>query len=155
PTAQNVRTYADVVIQRAALRSIHAAVRDSTDADELLSDIDEPLQRLREAMRADRTPWSPTVISYGAEFDPAAIPLRQWLLGTRRSLGEVTVDSGPPGTNKSMLMQTDAVSIVTGRRILNDAAHMQGEVLFLVGEDMRRDFEARLAAILTRHHIGG
>jgi hypothetical protein len=95
---------------------------------------------------------APPVTTYGKGFDAATIPQRQWLLGRRRSVSEVTVDAGPPGTNKSTLMLTDAVSITTGRRIL-DYVHRTGGALFLAGEDARRDVEARLAGILTRYHI--
>jgi RecA-family ATPase len=65
----------------------------------------------------------------------------------------MTVDVGPAATNKSMLMLTDAVAIVTGRSILDDIAHEQGEVLLFAGEDARRDVEARLAGILQHHEI--
>jgi len=95
----------------------------------------------------------PAVTAYGADFNPAAIPRRRWLLGSRRSVGEVTIDAGPPGVNKSTLMLTDAVAITTGRQILADEVHERGGVLLLAGEDARRDVEARLAGILTRHQI--
>ncbi|MGH8290611.1 MAG: AAA family ATPase [Steroidobacteraceae bacterium] len=98
--------------------------------------------------------WQPpAVTTYGAAFNAAAIPLRQWVIGWRRSRGELTVDAGPPGVNKSMLMLTDAVAIVTGRQILADRVHQTGGVLFLVGEDARRDFESRLAGILAHYRI--
>lgn len=95
----------------------------------------------------------PPVVTYGANFNPAQIPLRRWLLGQRRSVGELTVDVGPPGVNKSMLMLTDAVAIVTGRALLADPVHETGEVLLLAGEDARRDIEARLAGILTYYQV--
>lgn len=104
-----------------------------------------------EPSTADWVP--PEVQTYGAGFDPARIPPRRWLVGNRRSIGELTVDIGPPGTNKSMLELADAVAIATGRQTLNDAVHETGGVLFLVGEDGRRDFEARLAALLQHHAI--
>ena len=98
--------------------------------------------------------WTPPKFAtYGASFDPSKIPLRRWLLGTRRSIGEVTVDAGPPGTNKSTLMLTDAVAIATGRKILADEVHERGSVLFLAGEDARRDVEARIAGILEFYDI--
>jgi hypothetical protein len=98
--------------------------------------------------------WIPPAIStYGAAFDAAKIPLRRWLVGRRRSIGEVTVDAGPPGVNKSTLMICDAVAITTGRKILADDVHERGEVLYLAGEDARRDVEARLAGILAHFHI--
>ena len=98
--------------------------------------------------------WTPPKFAtYGASFDPAKIPLRRWLLGNRRSVGEVTVDAGPPGVNKSTLMLTDAVAITTGRKILNDEVHETGSVLFLAGEDARRDVEARVAGILKYYEI--
>lgn len=98
--------------------------------------------------------WTPPLVhTYGEGFDPASIPLRQWLLGRRRSRGEVTIDVGPPGVNKSSLLVTDAMAIVTGRPLLDDEVHEQGDVLIFVGEDARRDVEARIAAILQRHEI--
>ena len=103
---------------------------------------------------APTTKWTPpSVVSYGAGFDAAKIPLRRWVLGTRYSRGEVTVDVGPPGTSKSTLMLSDSVQITTGRRILNDEVHVRGGVLYLAGEDSRRDIEARLAAILETYKI--
>ncbi len=102
----------------------------------------------------DAPEWTPpSFATYGASFDPAKIPLRRWLLGNRRSVGEVTVDAGPPGTNKSTLMLTDAVAIATGRKILADEVHERGSVLFLAGEDARRDVEARIAGILEFYDI--
>lgn len=95
----------------------------------------------------------PIVATYGAGFNAAKIPKRRWILGHRRAEGEVTVDVGSPGTNKSMIELTDAVAIATGRKILADDVHVQGHALMLVGEDARRDVEARLAAILQRYHI--
>ena len=96
---------------------------------------------------------APSFATYGAGFDPAQIPLRRWLLGNRRSVGEVTIDAGPPGVNKSTLMLTDAVAIATGRKILADTVHETGGVLYLAGEDARRDVEARLAGILQFYEI--
>jgi hypothetical protein len=95
----------------------------------------------------------PAVVTYGPAFDASKIPLRRWLLGRRRAIGEVTVDAGPPGVNKSMLMLSDAVSIATGRKILADEVQESGAVLLLAGEDARRDVESRLAGILARHNI--
>lgn len=114
------------------------------------------IARGKQQVSPDEAPprWEPpAVVTYGAGFDPSKIPLRRWILGRRRAIGEVTVDAGPPGVNKSMLMLTDAVSIVTGRAILSDRVYETGEVLFLAGEDARRDVEARIAGILTRYHI--
>jgi AAA domain/Bifunctional DNA primase/polymerase, N-terminal len=98
--------------------------------------------------------WTPpAVATYGASFDASQIPLRRWLLGHRRSVGEVTLDAGPPGVNKSTLMLTDAVAIATGRKILADEVHESGHVLLLAGEDARRDIEARIAGILAYYRI--
>ena len=124
---------------------------------------DRRLRHLREFLGLQEGPrhdqqaggeWSPpSVTSYGAAFDPARIPLRRWLLGSRRSVGEVTIDAGPPGSNKSTLMLTDAVAIATGRQILADKVHEIGGALCLWGEDARRDVEARLAGILELYRI--
>lgn len=98
--------------------------------------------------------WQPPLVrTYGAAFNPAAIPRRQWVLGNRYSRGEVTGQIGPPGVNKSMLLLTDAVAIATGRTLLRDPVHTTGHVLRLVGEDARRDDEARLAAVCQQYRI--
>ena len=100
------------------------------------------------------TEWPPpNFATYGVDFDPSKIPLRRWLLGNRRSVGEVTIDAGPPGVNKSTLMLSDAVAIATGRKILADRVHETGGVIYLAGEDARRDVEARLAGILQFYEI--
>lgn len=98
--------------------------------------------------------WQPPPAhTYGANFNPAEIPLRQWLLGHRRAMGEVTVDIGPPGVNKSSLILIDAVAIVTGRKLLADVPYLKGDVLLFAGEDSRRDVEAKLAGILCHYKI--
>jgi len=98
--------------------------------------------------------WAPPpVVTYGEDFDPAAIPLRQWLIVGRYARGEGTVYGGPPGVNKSSLLLVDAVQTVTGRNLLGDRIDQTGAVLFLVGEDRRRDFEARLAGVCAFYNI--
>jgi len=98
--------------------------------------------------------WQPPqAYTYGADFNSADIPHRQWLLGHRRALGEVTVDIGPPGVNKSTLILIDAVAIVTGRTLLADKPYSMGDVLLFAGEDSRRDVEAKLAGILAHYQI--
>jgi RecA-family ATPase len=98
--------------------------------------------------------WQPPrVHSYGGRFAPTEIPPRQWLLGHRRAVAEVTADIGPPGVNKSTLLLNDAVAIVTGRPLLADKPHLTGDVLVFAGEDSQRDVEAKLAGILTHYRI--
>src|ERR1700677_1920755 len=100
------------------------------------------------------TAWAPPpVTTYGASFDPAAIPLRQWLILGRHARGEGCAIVGPPGTNKSSLLLMDAVQIATGRNLIGDRVDETGAVLFMVGEDGRRDFEARLAGVLAHYHL--
>lgn len=99
--------------------------------------------------------WQPpTAASYGVEFVPAEIPLRNFVLGNRRARGEVTAVIGPPGCNKSSVELTDAISIAIGRALFHGDRHcVQGDVLFLAGEDARRDVEARIAAILQENKL--
>jgi len=100
------------------------------------------------------TGWHPPqAYTYGVNFNPEDIPHRQWLLGHRRAMGEVTVDIGPPGVNKSSLILIDAVAIVTGRTLLADVPYAKGDVLLFAGEDSRRDVEAKLAGILAHYQI--
>ena len=107
----------------------------------------------RDPQGATQTWVPPLVHSYGEGFDPKAIPLRQWLLGHRRSRSEVTVDVGPPGVNKSTLLITDAIALASGRQLLADEVHIPGDVLLLAGEETRRDVEARIAAVLEWHQM--
>ena len=98
--------------------------------------------------------WAPPpVATYGAGFDPAKIPRREWLIAGRYARGEGTALVGPPGTNKSMLFLSDAVAIASGTPIIAGERVERGGVLILVGEDSRRDVEARVAAICQRHGI--
>jgi hypothetical protein len=114
----------------------------------------EDVQAAADKTVPDPEKWvAPEFVTYGKAFDPQKIPKRRWLLGRRRAVGEVTVDAGPPGVNKSMLLLTDAVAIVAGRKLLADELHETGGVLLLAGEDSRRDVEARLAGILAYYSI--
>lgn len=98
--------------------------------------------------------WNPPALtSYGAGFDPSKIPPREWVIKGRYALGEGTAIAGPPGTNKSSLLLVDAVQITTGRNLLGDTIERTGCVLFLVGEDRRRDFEARLAGVCEFYKV--
>lgn len=98
--------------------------------------------------------WSPpAVATYGAAFDPAAIPRREWVIAGRYARGEGTAVVGPPGTNKSTLFLADAVAIASGAPIVPGERVARGAVLLLVGEDSRRDVEARIAAICQRHGV--
>jgi hypothetical protein len=165
PTAANVRAYAGIVVERSRVRQLQRIGTEIADATRAGSASGAILARLRlylekfptgdgtaDQQHANSGWQAPAIATYGASFNASAIPERQWLLGRRRSVGEVTIDAGPPGCNKSTLMLTDAVSIATGRRIL-DYVHRTGSVLFLAGEDARRDVEARLAGILAHYQI--
>jgi hypothetical protein len=138
----------------------HPHARDQTDPGRAVQRcIDkarsEPATK-RSPAGAEPTEWTwtpPAVATYGVSFDPTAIPLRQWLILGRLARGEGTAIAGPPGTNKSSLLLVDAVQLVTGRSLLGDRIDETGDVLFLVGEDRRRDYEARLAAVCTHYHL--
>jgi hypothetical protein len=122
--------------------------------DSEVADIACSVARYEPAPELAEPAWSPPhITSYGEAFTPAAIPRRQWLIYGRYASGECTAIVGPPGTNKSSLLLTDAVQLVTGRSLIGDCIERGGEVLFLVGEDRRRDFEARLAALCEYYGI--
>ena len=137
-----------------ALRGLNAAKCRPPVPDDELQTIARGKEQIEPEAVEDSAEWKPPAfVTYGASFDPSKIPLRRWLLGNRRSVGEVTIDAGPPGVNKSTLMLSDAVAIATGREILGDKVHESGGVLYLAGEDARRDVEARLAGILQYYEI--
>jgi RecA-family ATPase len=133
----------------------HPHAVDQTDADRAVQRcIDKAREDAAGIDADDQYEWvPPPVVTYGEHFDPAAIPLREWLIRGRYALGEGTAIAGPPGTNKSSLLLTDAVQLVTQRSLLGEAIDKGGGVLFLVGEDRRRDFDARLAGLCEHYRI--
>lgn len=94
----------------------------------------------------------PLVLRAARLPDPATIPPRRWLLGTQLLRGNVTVLVAPGGTGKSIYAMTVALSLATGRRLLD--LHVWERVnASVINEDPMDELERRNAAIMIRHKI--
>ena len=85
--------------------------------------------------------------------DPAAIPPREWLLGTRLVRRFVSLLVAPGGVGKSALALASAVSLASGRNILDEHVHHSVPAWVLNLEDPADELHRRLAALMRLHRI--
>lgn len=85
--------------------------------------------------------------------DPAAIPPREWLYGTRLIRRFVSVLAAPGGAGKSALALGQAVALATGRPILGEPVHHAAPAWVLDLEDPPDELDRRLAACLRLHGL--
>jgi hypothetical protein len=103
-----------------------------------------------EAARSDR----PALAAVAAPLpDPATIPPREWLYGTRLIRRFVSVLAAPGGAGKSALALAQAVALATGRPILNERVHHAAPAWVLNLEDPLDELNRRLAACLRLHGL--
>ncbi len=85
--------------------------------------------------------------------DPATIPPREWLYGTRLIRSFVSVLAAPGGVGKSALALGIAVALAAGRPILGERVHHSVPVWLLNLEDPLDELNRRLAALLQLHGL--
>jgi hypothetical protein len=85
--------------------------------------------------------------------DPATIPPREWLYGTRLVRRFVSVLAAPGGAGKSALALAQAVALASGRPILGERVHHAAPVWLLNLEDPLDELNRRLAACLRLHRL--
>jgi hypothetical protein len=85
--------------------------------------------------------------------DPASIPPREWLYGTRLIRRFVSVLVAPGGTGKTNFVIGCALALVTGRAILGDTVHHRVNSWILNLEDPMEELERRVAAMMMCHKI--
>lgn len=87
--------------------------------------------------------------------DPASIPPRQWLFGSHYIRGYATGTVAPGGTGKTSLVQTEALSMATGRDLIGgikpDADPLRVWLWNL--EDPAEEVGRRFAAAVIHHGI--
>lgn len=83
----------------------------------------------------------------------AEIPLRQFLYGVHLIRNYITADVAPGGVGKSTQIVTDALAMVTGRRLLSDEPKGKLRVWLWNGEDPRDEIERRVSAACLYHGI--
>ena len=87
--------------------------------------------------------------------DPAAIPPREWLLGTRLVRRFVSLLVAPGGVGKSALALASAASLAAGRNILDEHVHHSVPAWVLSLEDPADEAHRRIAALMRLHGIAG
>ena len=104
----------------------------------------------REAFAAEAVP----LLARAAPLpDPAAIPPREWLLGTRLVRRFVSLLVAPGGVGKSALALASATSLAAGRNILDEHVHHSVPAWVLNLEDPADEAHRRLAALMRLHGI--
>jgi hypothetical protein len=95
----------------------------------------------------------PLAPAFVEDLNVAMLPRRRWLLGRSLLRGNVTVTVAPPGVGKSTLSIEQAVAIITGVEITDQAVHEQSRVWIYNNEDDADELKRRLAAILQHWDI--
>ncbi|ACI93261.1 RecA-family ATPase [Afipia carboxidovorans OM5] len=85
--------------------------------------------------------------------DPRSIPPRQWVYETHYIRGYVSVTVSPGGVGKTSKKIVEALSMATGRDLLNETVHERARVWFWNGEDPREEMDRRLAAACVLYDI--
>lgn len=85
--------------------------------------------------------------------DPATIPPRQWLYGTRLIRRFVSVLVAPGGTGKTNFVMGVSLALTSGRPILGDTVHHRVNSWILNLEDPMEELERRIAAMMMCHKI--
>lgn len=91
------------------------------------------------------TPW--------AFKDPSSIPPRSWIYGTHYIRKFVSVTVSPGGVGKTSKSIVEALSMATGRDLLNETVHERARVWLWNGEDPRDELDRRIAAACTLYEI--
>jgi RecA-family ATPase len=107
---------------------------------------EEPLE-LASSVRADGVRATP------AEWpDPSSIPPRGWLYRPFYIRQFVSVIAGAGGVGKSVLAMTEALAMVTGKKLLGIEPAEKLKVCYWNGEDPLEELQRRFAA--ARKHYG-
>ena len=85
--------------------------------------------------------------------DPATIPPRGFIYGTHFVKKYVSCTIAPTKTGKSSLIIAEAISIATGKPLLDLTPRETGPVWMWNGEDPRDDLQARVSACMLAHAI--
>lgn len=86
-------------------------------------------------------------------FDVSKLPPRQWLLGDHHRRGAVSSTVAPGGTGKTTLVMVEAVSLGSGRRLLDETPRERVKVWLHNGEEPYVELQRRVAGICQYYEI--
>lgn len=87
------------------------------------------------------------------DFNPATLPRRQWIYGRTYIRGYVSLTASAGGIGKTSLTMVEAVSIATGKPLLDQPVHERTKVWIVNLEDPRSESLLRLAAVMQHYKI--
>jgi hypothetical protein len=92
---------------------------------------------------------------YATPFDRALLdmPAREWIYGHFLIKEFISVLGAPGGTGKSAYAFAVALSVATGRSLVGEAVHAQGNVWIYDLEDPQVELYRRLRAVMQHYHI--
>ncbi|MDP2619872.1 MAG: bifunctional DNA primase/polymerase [Hyphomicrobiales bacterium] len=87
------------------------------------------------------------------QFAADALPRRRWVLGRLLMRNKLSVLVSPGGVGKSTLALAAAVSVATGRDLLDMTVYEPGHAIVVNNEDDEEEMLRRLAAVLQRFKV--
>ncbi|HEX4080095.1 MAG TPA: AAA family ATPase [Rhizomicrobium sp.] len=85
--------------------------------------------------------------------DPETIPRRQWVFSRHAARRFVSVTAAAGGAGKTALAFADALSVCSGRPLLNDGAVERCRVWYMGLEDPLEEYQRRIAAAALHHRL--
>lgn len=96
--------------------------------------------------------YAPHIRRIEPGLDPATIPPRPWVLGSRFMRGSVTVGIGQPGVGKSAMSILAGLAIATGRELTGERVFVPGGRVWIHNNEDSVDEMQRRAVAIARHH---
>ena len=87
------------------------------------------------------------------DFNPLNLPRRHWIYGRTYIRSYVSLTASAGGIGKTSLTMVEAVSIATGRKLLDQDVHERTKVWVISLEDPRSEGLLRLAAIMQHYNV--
>jgi len=91
--------------------------------------------------------------TYDANFDPATIPVRPWIIHGILMRRYLTAVFAPAGVGKSVFSLALAIMAATESKLLSREQHEQASVLYVNNEDDQDEIDRRVAGICRQHGI--
>jgi hypothetical protein len=116
------------------------------------ADYQEPdeLQKVMTAARKEVEIKWPTLLT---EFDEMLLPRRHWLYGTSYIRGYISVLASAGGVGKTSMTIVEALAMATGRPLLGETVHEQGNVWLINLEDPRSELLMRTLAAMKHYGL--